>query len=57
MAAALRRQGRTVDRVQWRDLDGGVHAELDYGLLAGHTRHPYRLHVEQARLTRCCSTR
>ncbi|MFF0477385.1 FAD-dependent oxidoreductase [Streptomyces sp. NPDC004284] len=51
VAAALRRQGRTVDRVQWRDLDGGVHAELDYGLLAGHTRHPYRLHVEQARLT------
>ncbi|MEU5920744.1 FAD-dependent monooxygenase [Streptomyces sp. NPDC047141] len=51
VAAALRRQGRTVDRVQWRDLDGGVHAELDYALLAGHTGHPYRLHVEQARLT------
>ncbi|MEU7389642.1 FAD-dependent oxidoreductase [Streptomyces tanashiensis] len=51
VAAALRRQGRTVDRLQWRDLDGGVHAELDYSLLAGHTRHPYRLHVEQARLT------
>ncbi|MCX5229132.1 FAD-dependent oxidoreductase [Streptomyces sp. NBC_00233] len=51
VAAALRRQGRTVDRVQWRDLDGGVHAELDYSLLAGHTGHPYRLHVEQARLT------
>ncbi|MFF5714722.1 FAD-dependent oxidoreductase [Streptomyces sp. NPDC012756] len=51
VAAALRRQGRTVDRVQWRDLDGAVHAELDYALLAGHTRHPYRLHVEQARLT------
>ncbi|MFB7239984.1 FAD-dependent oxidoreductase [Streptomyces sp. NPDC056269] len=51
VAAALRRQGRTVDRVQWRDLDGFVHAELDYSLLAGHTGHPYRLHVEQARLT------
>ncbi|MFF8379545.1 FAD-dependent oxidoreductase [Streptomyces sp. NPDC015661] len=51
VAADLRGQGRTVDRVQWRDLDGAVHAELDYGLLAGHTRHPYRLHVEQARLT------
>ncbi|MEX0171811.1 FAD-dependent oxidoreductase [Streptomyces sp. LMG1-1-1.1] len=51
VAAALRRQGRTVDRVQWRDLDGGVHAELDYAVLAGHTGHPYRLHVEQARLT------
>ncbi|MFD9245793.1 FAD-dependent oxidoreductase [Streptomyces sp. NPDC059556] len=51
VAAALRRQGRTVDRVQWRDLDGVVHAELDYSLLAGHTGHPYRLHVEQARLT------
>ncbi|MFE0653123.1 FAD-dependent oxidoreductase [Streptomyces sp. NPDC059534] len=51
VASALRRQGRTVDRVQWRDLDGGVHAELDYALLAGHTGHPYRLHVEQARLT------
>ncbi|MBP2585185.1 2-polyprenyl-6-methoxyphenol hydroxylase-like FAD-dependent oxidoreductase [Streptomyces sp. PvR006] len=51
VAAALRRQGRTVDRVQWRDLDGVVHADLDYSLLAGHTGHPYRLHVEQARLT------
>ncbi|MFI9114436.1 FAD-dependent oxidoreductase [Streptomyces venezuelae] len=51
VAAALRRQGRTVDRVQWRDLSGRVHAELDYSLLAGHTAHPYRLHVEQARLT------
>ncbi|MFF3841678.1 FAD-dependent oxidoreductase [Streptomyces sp. NPDC001930] len=51
VAAALRRQGRTVDRVQWRDLDGVVHAELDYSVLAGHTEHPYRLHVEQARLT------
>ncbi|MEV8588397.1 FAD-dependent oxidoreductase [Streptomyces sp. NPDC051180] len=51
VASALRRQGRTVDRLQWRDLDGGVHAELDYALLAGHTGHPYRLHVEQARLT------
>ncbi|WP_435973693.1 FAD-dependent oxidoreductase [Streptomyces sp. Qhu_M48] len=51
VAAALRRQGRTVDRVHWRDLDGVVHAELDYSLLAGHTGHPYRLHVEQARLT------
>ncbi|WP_055599432.1 FAD-dependent oxidoreductase [Streptomyces aureus] len=51
VSAALRRQGRTVDRVQWRDLDGVVHAELDYSVLAGHTGHPYRLHVEQARLT------
>ncbi|MEW1698891.1 FAD-dependent monooxygenase [Streptomyces sp. NPDC093249] len=51
VAAALRRQGRVVDRVQWRDLDGGVHAELDYALLAGATGHPYRLHVEQSRLT------
>ncbi|MGW8352001.1 FAD-dependent oxidoreductase [Streptomyces wedmorensis] len=51
VAAALRRQGRTVDRVQWRDLDGRVHAELRYAVLAGHTAHPYRLHVEQARLT------
>ncbi|WP_329283737.1 FAD-dependent oxidoreductase [Streptomyces sp. NBC_00691] len=51
VAAALSRQGRTVDRVQWRDLDGVVHAELDYSVLAGHTGHPYRLHVEQARLT------
>ncbi|MCX5393617.1 NAD(P)/FAD-dependent oxidoreductase [Streptomyces sp. NBC_00094] len=51
VASGLRRQGRTVDRVQWRDLDGGIHAELDYALLAGHTGHPYRLHVEQARLT------
>ncbi|MFD3334032.1 FAD-dependent oxidoreductase [Streptomyces sp. NPDC058700] len=51
VAAALGRRGRTVDRVQWRDLDGVVHAELDYSLLAGHTGHPYRLHVEQSVLT------
>lgn len=43
--------GRKVSRIQWRDLDGGVHAEMDYALLQGLTDHPYRLHVEQARLT------
>jgi 2-polyprenyl-6-methoxyphenol hydroxylase-like FAD-dependent oxidoreductase len=51
VAAALHRLGRKVGRIQWRDLDGGVHAELDYRLLAGTTAHPHRLHVEQCRLT------
>jgi 2-polyprenyl-6-methoxyphenol hydroxylase-like FAD-dependent oxidoreductase len=43
--------GRKVRRIQWRDLDGAVHAEMDYDQLRGHTGHPYRVHVEQARLT------
>ncbi|WNI14299.1 FAD-dependent oxidoreductase [Actinacidiphila sp. ITFR-21] len=51
VSAALHRQGREVTRIQWRGLDGEVHAELDYALLAGHTTHPHRLHVEQSRLT------
>ncbi|WP_405473067.1 FAD-dependent oxidoreductase [Streptomyces canus] len=51
VAAALHRLGREVGRIQWRDLDGGVHAELDYRLLAGTTAHPHRLHVEQSQLT------
>lgn len=56
VAAELHRLGRVVDRIQWRDLDGHVHAELDYRVLAGTTGHPHRLHVEQSRLTPCCST-
>ncbi|WP_327173947.1 FAD-dependent monooxygenase [Streptomyces sp. NBC_01335] len=51
VAAELHRLGRVVDRIQWRDLDGHVHAELDYRVLAGTTGHPHRLHVEQSRLT------
>ncbi|MBM9503660.1 FAD-dependent oxidoreductase [Actinacidiphila acididurans] len=51
VAEPLHRAGREVARIQWRDLDGQVHAELDYRLLAGRTGHPYRLHVEQSRLT------
>ncbi|GGO27339.1 pentachlorophenol monooxygenase [Microbispora rosea subsp. aerata] len=51
VAGPLLEQGVRVTRIQWRDLDGGVHAELDYAALDGRTRHPFRLHVEQARLT------
>lgn len=51
VAAGLHRLGRVVDRIQWRNLDGHVHAELDYRVLTGTTGHPHRLHVEQSRLT------
>lgn len=51
VAEPLLAQGRRVERIQWRDLDGAIHAELDYRLLTGHTRYPYRLHAEQSRLT------
>ncbi|MGK4580706.1 FAD-dependent oxidoreductase [Kitasatospora sp. HPMI-4] len=51
VAEDLRAVGRRVDRIQWRDLDQRVLTEIDYALLAGRTGHPYRVHVEQARLT------
>ncbi|MFD5467797.1 FAD-dependent oxidoreductase [Kitasatospora sp. NPDC127059] len=43
--------GRRVEHIQWRTLDQRVIHQLPYAPLAGHTRHPYRVHVEQSRLT------
>ncbi|WP_324193833.1 FAD-dependent oxidoreductase [Nocardia blacklockiae] len=50
VAAALVRRGVVVDRLQWRDLSGAVLAEMAMATLAGLTRYPYRLHVEQSEL-------
>ena len=43
--------GIQVPRWQFRDLNEGVVAEFDLGLLARDTRYPYRLHCEQWKLT------
>ncbi|MEZ6023775.1 MAG: NAD(P)/FAD-dependent oxidoreductase [Hyphomonadaceae bacterium] len=43
--------GEIVDRVQFRERDAGVVAELNLSLLAGETPFPHRLHLEQAELT------
>jgi 3-(3-hydroxy-phenyl)propionate hydroxylase len=43
--------GIKVPRWQFRDLNEGVVAEFDLGLLANDTRYPYRLHCEQWKLT------
>ena len=42
--------GRVVDTIQHRGPDG-VFAEFHLGDLAPHTRFPFRLHLEQARIT------
>ncbi|GAA2555377.1 NAD(P)/FAD-dependent oxidoreductase [Winogradskya consettensis] len=44
--------GRLVSHIQWRDLTGTVLAAMDFAVLQGLTRHPYRLHAEQSTLTR-----
>ena len=41
--------GRIARKVQYRDRAGWV-AELDFGVLAGDTKHPYRVQCEQFRL-------
>jgi 2-polyprenyl-6-methoxyphenol hydroxylase-like FAD-dependent oxidoreductase len=43
--------GEIVDRVQFRERDAGVVAELNLALLQGETAFPYRVHLEQAELT------
>ncbi|MFF2652692.1 FAD-dependent monooxygenase [Streptomyces sp. NPDC058045] len=43
--------GVAVDELQWRDLDGGIHARLPFSLLSAETRYPFRLHAEQTQLT------
>jgi 3-(3-hydroxy-phenyl)propionate hydroxylase len=48
---AMHATGIKVPRWQIRDLIDGVVAEFDLGLLADETPFPYRLHLEQHRLT------
>jgi len=45
-------QGLIAPTYQYRDRATGAYAEFDLGLLADHTRHPYRLQCEQFKLTR-----
>ena len=45
-------QGLITPILQFRDLDEGMIAEFDHGLLTEHTRHPFRLQCEQFKLTR-----
>ncbi len=47
----MERDGIRVRHWQIRDRTGELVAQFDLGLLAGETRHPYRLHLEQHRLT------
>jgi 2-polyprenyl-6-methoxyphenol hydroxylase-like FAD-dependent oxidoreductase len=51
VAGPLRQAGREVHEIQWRDLDQRITHSLPYAALKGLTAHPYRLHVEQSRLT------
>ena len=52
LAAPLIAAGLRVDRIRTWDLDANTYQELDYGLLATDTLHPFRLHLEQAALRR-----
>jgi len=47
----MHEEGLLVPRWQIRDREEGVLAELDLGLLADVTPYPYRLHLEQHKLT------
>jgi 3-(3-hydroxy-phenyl)propionate hydroxylase len=55
-AARLIEMGRIARKVQYRDRSGWV-AELDFGVLAGDTRHPYRVQCEQYRLNQVLAAR
>jgi 2-polyprenyl-6-methoxyphenol hydroxylase-like FAD-dependent oxidoreductase len=45
-------QGLEVPLFQQRDRKGGIIAQLDMSLLADETKYPYRLQLEQSKLTR-----
>ncbi|MGR6916105.1 FAD-dependent oxidoreductase [[Actinomadura] parvosata] len=51
VASRLVAAGRVVERVQWRDRSGIVLAEMGMNRLDGLTKHPFRIHADQARLT------
>lgn len=51
ITARMHKTGLQVRRWQIRSRRGGLVAEFDLGLLADETPYPYRLHLEQYRLT------
>src|SRR5262245_206583 len=51
ITARMEQEGIKVRYWQIRDRSGELVAEFDLSLLEGETRHPYRLHLEQHRLT------
>jgi 3-(3-hydroxy-phenyl)propionate hydroxylase len=51
ITARMEEEGIRVRYWQVRDRAGQLVAQFDLGLLEGETRHPYRLHLEQHRLT------
>ncbi|MBV9192386.1 MAG: FAD-dependent monooxygenase [Betaproteobacteria bacterium] len=55
-AAQLIGMGRIARKVQYRDRADWV-AELDFGVLAGETKHPYRVQCEQYRLNQVLAAR
>src|SRR2546430_1351837 len=55
-ASRLLPMGNVAPKVQYRDRSGWV-AEFDFGLLAGDTRHPFRLQCEQFRLNQVLAER
>src|SRR5436190_16966641 len=54
--ARLLEMGRIARRLQYRDRAGWV-AELDLGVIADRTGHPYRLQCEQFKLNRVLAER
>jgi 3-(3-hydroxy-phenyl)propionate hydroxylase len=54
MTQKLKDMGLIVSRYQYRDRRTGDIAEFDLGVLAGETRHPYRVQCEQWRLSQAC---
>ena len=48
--------GRVAPKLQYRDRAGWV-AELDFGVIAGETEHPYRVQCEQYRLNQVLAER
>ena len=55
-AQRLIQMGRVAPRLQYRDRAGWV-AELDFGVIAGETEHPYRVQCEQYRLNQVLAER
>jgi 3-(3-hydroxy-phenyl)propionate hydroxylase len=54
--AKLIEMGRVAPKLQYRDRAGWV-AELDFGVLAGDTQHPYRVQCEQYKLNQMLAAR
>lgn len=51
IAAEMKKRGIKIPHWQIRDRKQGLIVEWDLGVIADVTRHPYRLHLEQHRLT------